>query len=111
MSRAQLLAGYQNMHGRSFPTPISRQGSHVLQPAVLGVNKLPGRTSFDKGSTGYALIPNDPQETAVLDLVQDRPRRERMGQCGYSKTMARFTWEAKLPRASIFPRRDARSAN
>lgn len=48
-----------------------------------------------EGVDGLLVNPGDAQAlaAAILDLVRDPEKRRRMGQSGYQKTLARFTWD------------------
>lgn len=50
---------------------------------------------ISEGVDGLLVDPNDASAlaAAILDLVRDPEKRKRMGQAGYQKTLARFTWE------------------
>jgi glycosyltransferase involved in cell wall biosynthesis len=49
----------------------------------------------EDGVDGVLVDPNDPRDiaAAMLGLLADRETSQRMGQAGYEKTLARFTWD------------------
>jgi glycosyltransferase involved in cell wall biosynthesis len=49
----------------------------------------------EDGVDGVLVDPNDPREiaAAILALLADRERAQRMGQEGYEKTLSEFTWD------------------
>jgi phosphatidylinositol alpha-1,6-mannosyltransferase len=63
---------------------------------VIGARIGATQCVIEDGVDGTLVTPGSPTELAesILRLLSDPAAREGMGRIGYSKTMARFTWDA-----------------
>jgi len=62
---------------------------------VIGARIGSTQCVIDEGIDGLLADPNDPEDIgrAVIELLADKKKRERMGESGYAKTIAHFTWD------------------
>lgn len=66
----------------------------MCRKPVIGARIGPTACIIDEGENGLLANPDDPVDLAraIIDLLSDRAKRERMGQRGYEKTLAQYTW-------------------
>jgi glycosyltransferase involved in cell wall biosynthesis len=66
----------------------------MCRKPVIGARIGPTACIIDEGENGLLANPDDPADLAraIIDLLSDRAKRERMGQRGYEKTLAQYTW-------------------
>lgn len=67
---------------------------------VIGANVGATPSVVRDGEDGILVDPHDPAAIAraILDLLADPARRERMGQAGRARTLATLTWEQTVER-------------
>jgi len=61
---------------------------------VTDVGSIP--EVVDDGKTGYIVPPKDPKKLAeaVIDLLEDKEKRRKMGENGYKKTEEELSWDS-----------------
>jgi glycosyltransferase involved in cell wall biosynthesis len=66
----------------------------MCRKPVIGARIGPTSCIIDEGENGLLANPDDPADLArgIIGLLADRSTRERMGQHGYDKTLAQYTW-------------------
>jgi glycosyltransferase involved in cell wall biosynthesis len=66
----------------------------MCRKAVIGSRIGSTECVIQDGVDGVLVTPEDPEDLAgsILQLIADRRTRERMGNAGYTKTLASFTW-------------------
>ena len=67
----------------------------MCRKPVIGSRIGSTQCVVEDGVDGMLVDPNDPREiaAAILELLADRERAQRMGQEGYEKTLSGFTWD------------------
>ena len=67
----------------------------LCRKPVIGANIGPIRCVINEGIDGLLVDPNDPQDVAraIIELLSDADKREKMGNSGYGKTISQFTWD------------------
>ena len=62
---------------------------------VLGARMGATRCVINDGVDGLLVDPDDAEDIAraIVELLSDRDKREKMGRSGHDKTMARYTWD------------------
>lgn len=67
----------------------------MCRKPVIGLRTGAVSCVIREGVDGLLVDPKDDAAlaTAILELLRNREKRQRMGQAGYEKTLARFTWE------------------
>jgi len=67
----------------------------MCRKPVIGSRIGSTQCVVEDGVDGVLVDPNDPREIAeaILELLADRERAQRMGQEGYEKTLSGFTWD------------------
>jgi glycosyltransferase involved in cell wall biosynthesis len=68
--------------------------------AVIGARIGPTQCVIDEGVDGLMVDPHDPEDLAqaLIRLLADRDRRDRMGRSGRAKTMEHYTWDKVIDR-------------
>ena len=74
--------------------------SWLCKKPVIGARIGSTQCVIDEGVDGLLADPNDPADIgrAMIDLLSDEVKREKMGNRGYAKTLATFTWEKVVDR-------------
>lgn len=67
----------------------------MCRKPVIGARIGPTQCVINEGVDGLLVDPVDPRETAksIIELLSNPQNREKMGRCGYEKTIAQFTWD------------------
>jgi glycosyltransferase involved in cell wall biosynthesis len=67
----------------------------LCRKPVIGARVGSTQCVIDEGTNGLLVDPDDPLDIAraIIDLLSDADKREKMGNSGYAKTIAEFTWE------------------
>lgn len=67
----------------------------ICRKPVIGARIGSTQCVINEGVDGLLVDPNDPQDIAraIIELLSDSNKRERMGRSGYAKTIAHFTWD------------------
>ena len=70
------------------------------QKPVIGARIGSTQCVIDDGVDGLLVDPKSPEDLAekIITMLSDRDKREKMGMAGYSKTLARYTWEKVVDR-------------
>jgi glycosyltransferase involved in cell wall biosynthesis len=72
----------------------------MCQKPVIGARIGPTRCVIDHDVDGLLVDPVDAEDTAraIIELLSDPDRREKMGRRGHAKTTTKFTWEKVVDR-------------
>jgi glycosyltransferase involved in cell wall biosynthesis len=79
--------------GESFG--IAYLDAWLCEKPVIGGRIGSTQCVIDEGADGLLADPEDPKDIAraIIDLLSDSSKRERMGRKGRAKTLSHFTWE------------------
>lgn len=72
----------------------------LCQKPVIGARIGSTQCVIDDGVDGLLVDPKSPEDLAekIITMLSDRDKREKMGMAGYSKTIARYTWDKVVDR-------------
>ena len=72
----------------------------LCQKPVIGARIGSTQCVIDDGVDGLLVDPKSPEDLAekIITMLSDRDKREKMGMTGYSKTLARYTWDKVVDR-------------
>lgn len=72
----------------------------LCKKPVIGARIGSTQCVIDEDVDGLLVDPNDSNETAraIIKLLSDDAKREKMGNSGYAKTLSQFTWDRVVDR-------------
>jgi glycosyltransferase involved in cell wall biosynthesis len=78
----------------------------LCQKPVIGARIGSTQCVIDDGVDGLLVDPKSPGDLAekIITMLSDRDKREKMGMAGYSKTLARYTWDKVVDRVETLYR-------
>ncbi|MDZ4855892.1 MAG: glycosyltransferase family 4 protein [Nitrospirota bacterium] len=78
----------------------------LCQKPVIGARIGSTECVIDDGVDGLLVDPQSPDDLAekIITLLSDRDKRVQMGMAGYSKTLARYTWDKVVDRVEALYR-------
>ena len=77
-----------------------------MSKPVIGARIESTQCVIDEGVDGLLVDPKSPEDLAekIITMLSDREKREEMGMAGYSKTLARYTWDKVIDRVETLYR-------
>lgn len=78
----------------------------LCKKPVIGARIGATQCVIDDGVDGFLADPKSVEDLAgkIIALLSDREKREKMGMAGYSKTLARYTWDKVIDRVETLYR-------
>ena len=78
----------------------------LCQKPVIGARIGSTQCVIEENVDGLLVDPMDPKDIAskIIELLSDSAKRESMGMKGYSKTLARYTWDKVVDRVETLYR-------